>query len=86
MEPDDLPGVLADRVTVHRAEGVLATMFDVSIAQAHRDLELRAQLADGSLASAAQQVLDDHARRIAVPAPPEVDERVLAVLRRHLNA
>jgi len=86
MEAADLPGVLSDAVTVHRAEGVLATMFEVSIAQARVDLELRAQLADASLGRAAQQVLDDHALRIAAPASTEIDDRVLVVLRRHLNA
>ena len=86
MASTDLPGMLTDQVTLHQAEGVLATMLDVSIPMARVDLELRAQLGGSSLTDAAQRVLDDHARRIAVPAvPEELDERVLAVLRRHLS-
>ena len=49
------------------------------------DLELRAQLADSSLADAAHLVLADHARRVHVAVPRHTDDQVLAVLRQHLN-
>ena len=85
MEPADLTDLVAANVAVHRAEGILATMLDVPISVARVDLELRAQLADSSLADAAHLVLADHARRVHVAAPRHTDDQVLAVLRQHLN-
>jgi hypothetical protein len=78
-------GALTDDLTVHRAEGVLAALLDVSIPDAAVSLDLKAQFAGQSLTTAAQQVLDDHERRITVAAPRRIDDRALAVLRQHLN-
>ncbi len=85
MEPSELPGALADDVTVHRAEGVLAALLDVSIADAAVSLELKAQFGGMTLREAAQQLIDDHARRIDVAPPKDIDDRALAVLRQHLD-
>jgi hypothetical protein len=86
MEPYDPSAALTNDVTVHRAEGVLAALLDVSILDAAVSLDLRAQFRALSLEATAQQVLDDHERRISVAAPRrDIDDRALAVLRQHLD-
>jgi hypothetical protein len=85
MKHYDPTAALTSDLTVHRAEGVLAALLDVSIPDAAVSLDLKAQFAGQSLTAAAQQVLDDHERRITAAAPRRIDDRALAVLRQHLN-
>lgn len=85
MKPHDLSAAITHDVTVHRAEGVLAALLDVSILDAAASLDLKAQFGGLSLEDTARQVLDDHERRITVAAPRDIDDRALAVLRQHLN-
>jgi hypothetical protein len=85
MEHDGPTAAVDNNLTVHRAEGVLAALLDVSIHDAAVSLDLKAQFGGLSLTAAAQQVLDDHERRITVAAPRPIDDRALAVLRQHLN-
>jgi hypothetical protein len=58
MEPYDPSAALTNDVTVHRAEGVLAALLDVSILDAAVSLDLKAQFRGLSLEATAQQVLD----------------------------
>jgi hypothetical protein len=85
MEHHDPTNALTNDLTVHRAEGVLAALLDVSIPDAAVSLDLKAQFGGLTITAAAQQVLDDHERRITVAAPRDIDDRALAVLRQHLN-
>jgi hypothetical protein len=85
MEPRNPSVTLDDNLTVHRAEGVLAALLDVSILDAAVSLDLKAQFGGVSLTAAAQRILDDHEGRIGVVAPRDIDDRALAVLRQHLD-
>ena len=85
MKPREFHAALPREVTVAQAQGVLAALLDVSIADAATSLELKAQFSRLSLEGAARQVLDDHQRRVKVDAPTEIDGRALAILRYHVN-
>ena len=85
MQPHEPYAALPREVVVAQAEGVLAALLDVSLADAATSLDLRARLDGLSPGGAAQQILDDHQHRISLGAPVELDARALAVLRYHLG-
>jgi hypothetical protein len=84
-EVDEVPDTAPPGVTVHRAEGVLAGQLDVSIDEAIDELARTARTRGVPLVDAARQVLEDHERRVRAAAPPEIGDRALALLRRHLD-
>ena len=85
MEFNEVPDAVRQDVRVHQAEGVLAALLDVPIGEAVASLELKAQFGGRSLVEAAQQVLDDHERRLRATSPSELGDRALAILRQHLD-
>jgi hypothetical protein len=84
-EVDEVSDTAPRGVVVHRAEGVLAGLLDISIDEAIDDLARTARARGVPLVDAARQVIEDHERRVLDAAPPEIGDRALALLRLHLD-